>query len=62
MVFQDVFELKYAKMPDSAGEDSEVDSNAGTSLAAHSDDDNSTAAEQLASAASHVVEEVTYLC
>lgn len=40
MFGQDVFELRYAKMPDdSAGEESEADSNAGTSLAAQSDDD-----------------------
>lgn len=36
--------MKYAKMPDSAGEDSEADSNAATSVAAHSDDDRSTTA------------------
>ncbi|XP_067940082.1 bromodomain-containing protein 3-like [Watersipora subatra] len=35
----DVFELKYAKMPDSSGEDSDGASNAGTSVAAGSDDE-----------------------
>lgn len=39
-----MFELKYAKMPESSGEDSEMESNAGTSVAAHSDEESSHAA------------------
>lgn len=57
-----MFEIKYAKMPDSAGEDSDAESNAATSVAAQSDDDRSTmvAGDNLPTAANAEVDEVSF--
>jgi len=55
---QDVFEMKHAKMPDSGAEESDDASNAGTSVAAGSDDDTMMHATPADRLANHVTREV----